>query len=143
MRIRWRILLPVFGLLLFSFGSYESFAHPLASHGRYFWWASIRLDSDPLGKHIVSPDAAPCKDGEGGCLTPVPTYIVVHAGWLAKVFIISGAPAFLTGTMIAHGLARIGVNEVTSFMVAMPILLGSWFYFVGWLLDRWRARRPS
>jgi hypothetical protein len=64
------------------------------------------LDSDPLGKHIVSPDAAPCKDGEGGCLTPVPTYIVVHAGWLAKVFIISGAPAFLTGTGIAHGLAE-------------------------------------
>jgi len=27
MKLKWKILLPVVGLLLFSWGSYESFAH--------------------------------------------------------------------------------------------------------------------
>lgn len=143
MKTRWKILLPAFGLLLFSFGSYESFAHPLASHGRYFWWSSIRLDSDPLGKHVATPHAAPCNEGEGGCLDVNTLYIVVDSGRLARVLILSGAPAFLVGVGFVHMLARFGISEVVSFMVAMPILLASWFYLVGWRLDRWRARRSS
>jgi hypothetical protein len=28
-------------------------------------------------------------------------------------------------------------------MVSMPILLVAWFYFLGWLLDRWSDRRQN
>jgi hypothetical protein len=29
---------------------------------------------------------------------------------------------------------------VRTFMVSMPILLFAWYYFAGWLLERWSSR---
>jgi hypothetical protein len=52
-------------------------------------------------------------------------------------------PAFLVGTGVVHGLARLGVSEVISFMVSMPLLIFAWFYLVGWLVDRRLRRRPA
>lgn len=51
MRMRWRMILPLFGLILFTLVSYHSFfVRPIKGSGRYQWWSGIRLDSDPLEK---------------------------------------------------------------------------------------------
>jgi hypothetical protein len=143
MRIRWRAALPLCGLALFAFGTYASYGPGRISDrtSRYFWWSSLRLDSDPLNRHSKSVTAVPCKDSIENCMTTDPIYVLVDPGWLAKCLILSAAPAFLAGAGIVYGLARFGVSEVTSFMVSMPLLILTWFYFVGWLLDRWSRKR--
>jgi hypothetical protein len=69
MRNGWRLILPVIGLILFAGETYQSVrTNRLEERNpdRYFWWASIRLDSDPLNKH---PQVAiPCKNGEENCV---------------------------------------------------------------------------
>jgi len=35
----------------------------------------------------------------------------------------------------------IGISEVLSFMLLMPVLILVWYYFIGWLLDRWSYKR--
>jgi hypothetical protein len=62
------------------------------------------------------------------------------AGEISDAFRVA---AFLVGVGIVHGLARVGISEVTSFMVSMPLLIFAWFYFVGWLLDRSSRRLPA
>ena len=145
MRIRWRVALPLFGLMLFAFGTYASFGPGRIPDrtGRYFWWSSLRLDSDPLNRHFRSVTGAPCKDSTENCLATDPIYVWVDPGWLAKCLILSALPAFLVGAGIVRSLARVGVSEVTSFMISMPLLIFAWFYFVGWLLDRWRQKRRA
>jgi hypothetical protein len=71
-----------------------------------------------------------------------PLEVWVEPGWLARFLMLSALPAFLVGLGIVHGLSRVGVSQVSSFMISMPLLILAWFYFVGWLLDR-RTRRPS
>jgi hypothetical protein len=29
-----------------------------------------------------------------------------------------------------------GINQVSSFMFLMPVLIGAWYYLIGWQLDR-------
>jgi len=74
-----------------------------------------------------------------GCVDP--EYILVEPGLTAKCLVIFALPAFLVGLAIVVGLARLGVNQVLSFMVSMPPLIFAWFYFLGWLVDRRRAKR--
>lgn len=145
MRIRWRIALPLFGLILFAFGTYESFGprRIADSTGRYFWWSSLRLDSDPLSSHSKSVTAVPCKDSTETCMTTDPIYVLVEPGLLAKCLILSAVPAFLVGAGIVRSLSRLGVSEVTSFMISMPLLIMAWFYFVGWLFDRSNRKRSA
>ena len=138
MRIRSRFILPIFGLLLFAFGSYEAFAHLPSNHGRYLWWSSIKLDTDPLSKRY-SPEMPVCKrnqDGSVDCVLTEPMTICVYPGWLATCLFVTALPAFLLGAGIVGGLGRVGINQVWGFMVSMPLLIFSWFYFVGLLLDR-------
>ncbi|MGB6823215.1 MAG: hypothetical protein WBE21_14135, partial [Candidatus Acidiferrales bacterium] len=54
-------------------------------------------------------------------------------------------PAFALETISVGGLAKLGINEVWSFMLLMPLYMLSWFYFLGWLVDnKWvRKRRPA
>ena len=139
----WRLILPVVGLLLFSFGSYESFGHRVFPQGRYFWWSSIRLDSDPLNKRFPSEQLLCRKnrDGSVDCVTVEPMAVYVDPGWLARCLFFAALPAFLLGAGIIGGLGRLGVSQVWSFMISMPLLISAWFSFVGWLLDRRRARR--
>jgi hypothetical protein len=40
-------------------------------------------------------------------------------------------------------LSKAGLDEVLTFMVSMPILLFVWYYFVGWLIERWGYRRAQ
>jgi hypothetical protein len=28
-------------------------------------------------------------------------------------------------------------------MFLMPVLIVAWYYFIGWLLDRWLSKRPQ
>jgi hypothetical protein len=54
---------------------------------------------------------------------------------------LSALPAFVIGLFITFGLGRFGISEVLSYMISMPLLISAWFYFVGWLVDRWRFKR--
>jgi hypothetical protein len=68
-------------------------------------------------------------------------FIWVEPGWFAKSLMLSAFPAFVFGAAVVHGLGRLGISEVSSFMVLMPLLIFAWFYFVGWLVDRSRFKR--
>ena len=142
MRMRWRPILCLWGLLLFGLLTYASvqgnreMRH--GRHGRYFWWGSVRLDSDPLDKH---PTLEPCTQGQEGDCAWDPMYIWVDPGLLEKALVISALPAFLVGAVFVRGMARLGVSELASFMSTMPALMLGWFYLVGWLLDRWQHKR--
>jgi hypothetical protein len=142
--IRYRLLLPIIGLVLFGMGTYESVrfnreAHP--SEDRYFWWVSIRLDSDPQSRHhrVITP--APCIDGTSDCVGWNGDYMSVHPGPLAQILEWSALPAFLTTAVVVLGLAKLGVSEAVSFMICAPALIAAWYYLIGWWLDRWRDKR--
>jgi hypothetical protein len=141
---RWRIALPCIGLSLFialTHGSLRMNREIQRSPSRYFWWTSIRLDSDPLNRHPKST-TAPCKNGQENCvnweLRPI---VWVDPSWTAKFLMLSALPAFLVGAAVVGGLAGLGVSEVWSFAIEMPLLILAWFCFVGWLIDRWVHKR--
>jgi hypothetical protein len=145
MRMRWRLLLPIFALLLFvgiTLQSYRVQRETIAASGRYFFWSTIRLDFDPLNRHHQAPCAnsqEPCVDWD---ISDADGWGRVHPGRLEKVLILSALPAFLVGSLVVFGLGRIGVSEVTTFMLSMPLLICVWFYCIGLLVDR-RAYRRS
>jgi len=142
MKMHWRLALPVLGLILFGAVTRNSFhlsREIQRTPARYLWWASVRLDSDPLNRDPSATE--PCKDSANACVDWTPVAIWVDPGWLAKSLMLSAFPAFVIGAVIVHGLGRLGKSEVSSFMVLMPLLISVWFYFVGWLVDRWRFNR--
>jgi hypothetical protein len=144
MRMRWRLALPVFGLILFGGVTRNSFhlnREIQRTPNRYFWWSSTRLDSDPLNRHSLTTES--CNDSAEKCLDWTPVFIWVEPGWFAKSLMLSAFPAFVLGAVVVHGLGRLGISEVSSFMVLMPLLISAWFYFVGWLVDRWRFKRSE
>jgi hypothetical protein len=110
---------------------------------RYFWWGALRLDSDPWNRHPRSLVPEPCEDGEPNCVAWDPEYIWVEPGILERALIVSAVPAFALGALVCAGLARLGISKVLTFMISMPILIFVWFYFLGWLIDRWRYKRRS
>lgn len=139
MRMRWRVILPAVGLLLFALEAYESnrdFRVHL-SPNRYLWWSSIRLDSDPLNRDPRSRE----EGGENSAGWNGPDKIV-DPGYLANASFFSGLPAFLASMVITAALSRLGVSQVWTFMISTPTLLFAWYYFLGWLLDRWRRKSP-
>jgi hypothetical protein len=143
MRRRWRVILPTCGLLLFTWSTYQYFRFDHESHKgpwRYFYWSSIRLDSDPRGVHPKFV-TRPCPNDPQNCLEFDPEFIWITPGPLTRLLELSALPAFLVGAIVVGSLARFGISEVRSFMVLMPLLILAWFYFLGWLLDRWRYKR--
>lgn len=142
MKMRWRLALPVLGLILFGAVTRNSFHLNRGiqrAPARYFWWASVRLDSDPLNRDPSATE--PCKESADACVDWTPMAIWVDPGWLAKSLMLSAFPAFVIGAVIVHGLGRLGISEVASFMVLMPLLISAWLYFGGWLVDRRRFNR--
>jgi hypothetical protein len=132
---RWSVIFPVVGLLLFgaiTLYSYRTQRGP----SKYFYWSSIRLDSDPANRR--APTTLPCKDGRQECsewdLTIADRWI--DPGILEIVLIVAALPAFIVGGISVAGLGRLGINQVSSFLVLMPILIFMWFHFVGRLVDR-------
>ena len=142
MRKRWRIVLPVIGLALFGAESYHSVRFNRETHqipSRYFWWSSIRLDSDPLNRHPQG--ATPCKNGQVNCGTWVLRDTWVEPALLTRFQMLSAFPAFSVGGLAVGGLGRLGISQVPSFMFLMPLLIFAWYYFIGWQLDRWLSKR--
>jgi len=146
MRMRWRPGLCLWGVILFAFLTYGSIrtnrdlSRDLYHNhrSRYFWWGSVRLDSDPLNRYSM-PE--PCTWKVRGDCGWDPGYIWVRPGIFERALLASALPAFVAAIAVARGLARVGVSELLSFMVAMPVLTVAWFYVAGWILDRWWYRR--
>jgi hypothetical protein len=140
--MRWRVFLPVVGLIVFtgiSLHSYRVSREGPSVSGRFFLWSTFRLDSDPLNRHSqlnCVPSKEPC----------VVWDVVDVDSWLRpttveRIFGISALPALIVGLLMTHGLGLIGINEIWSFMFSMPLLTFAWFYFLGWLVDRRRFKR--
>ena len=144
MPLRGREILPILGLILFVAVSYRSMPanhHEEGTPRRYYWWSSLRLDSDPLNKNPAL--VAPCPSGVPDCSSGESPNVKIAPGWLEKSLVVSAFPAFLAGFAIIAGLSKVGINEVLTFFVSMPMLLFAWYYFVGWLIERWIRRRAE
>ena len=141
MQMRWRVILPVIGLLLFVGETHTSYRHWRTDPPprRYFWWSFIRLDSDPLNSHTI-PEPQKFTDANG--TTWELRSKTVYPGYWAIASMLSGLPAFVASALVRRALSRLGVSQVLSFMICTPILLFAWYYFLGWLLDRWRRKSP-
>src|SRR5437879_5402436 len=126
--MRWRIILPIAGLLLFAGETYESVRmNHRWNSPRYFWWSFVRLDADPLNRH--RPVVPSCREAAENCNSWDLPLVIVDPGGLAKLVVWSGLPAFAFGSVIVLSLGRLGINEIWSFMISMPLLLLSWYYF--------------
>ena len=147
MRRRWRIFLPAMGLILFSAETYHSFrVQREIEHvpSRYFWWSAIRLDTDPASKrHEIS--RRPCLDDKENCTSWDIQDRWVDPGWMQTFLLVSALPAFAIGGLAVRSLGKLGISQLSSFLVLMPILIICWYCFVGWLLDRWHesARKDA
>ena len=136
------MILPIIGLILFAAVSYRSM--PLNEHEqevprKYYWWSSLRLDSDPLNHDPKL--AAPCANEKQNCSNGEFPNMKIGPLWLDRFLIVSALPAFLFEAVLVVVLSKLGLDEVRTFMVSMPILLFAWYYFAGWLIEWWSARR--
>lgn len=107
-------------------------------HGRYFWWGSVRLDSDPLNRR---PAMKPCAQETDEECVEEPQYIWINPGLIERALVLSALPAFLLVIAVVRGMSHLGVSELLTFMITMPPLTFAWFYMIGWLLDRWQHKR--
>lgn len=98
----------------------------------------IILDSDPLN----SPQGQ-CKNGAENCGVWDSRRMWVRHGWLEMSYVLSALPALAAGEAVAVGLGRLGISEVSSFMVVTPLAIIAWHYFLGWLIDRYRKREHA
>jgi hypothetical protein len=129
-------------LALFLLGTYGSFRFNRKVFGnratRYFYWSSIRLDSDPMNQRQY-PYFLPCKGGVENCLQPQ-TIWGIEPGPVSKMLMLAVLPAFMFGKAIVRVLGRFGISEVATFLTLMPVLIFAWFYLIGWLIDHRRQQ---
>jgi len=139
--LRFSVVLPLVGLALFGIMTWQSVrwndqVHP--DSRRFFFWASIRLDSDPQGKH---PELlTPCP-GDLDCASYPSERIWVESGLMPKMLVLTGLPAFVVGFGLTRGLGRLGISEVLTFVFMLPALLSAWCFCLGRLLDRCVRKR--
>ena len=145
MRRFWRVVLPIVGLLLFSLVSWHDFRVNREIHqhlpNKYFMWSAIRLDTDPANRG--NWDVGKCKDSDENCVRWDLKDTWVDPGLLDGFLLLTAFPAFVLGRLIVGFLGTMGINQLTSFMLLMPVLLLIWFYFVGRVLDGWIQRRSK
>jgi hypothetical protein len=134
MRLRWRLILPILGLIVFSAESFHSLqlnrGHRTAP--KYFYWSFLPLDSDPLNGNAKAPNPDNGWELRSSWIDP---------GYLTKALILSAFPAFILGTPIVKFFAHLGISEVLSFAITMPVLISAWFYVLGGLIDYWVRKR--
>ena len=119
MRKRWRVVLPIIGIILFNVVTYHSLQAYRESPSRYFWWSSIRLDSEPSNKR--NGDAIPCQEGKENRWELRTKW--VDPGFLEQFLMLSALPTFVVGGFAVLGLGTIGISQVSSFMFLTPMLI--------------------
>jgi hypothetical protein len=145
MPIRWKLVLPALGLIVFAGISWHSYRNPRggkATVGRYFYVGSvIRLDSHP--PPMRAP--VPCDTAKEPCVTWDISDVGLwhHPGTLERILGFCALPALFIGLFITTVLGEYGMNQILGYMISMPLLIFGWFYFVGWLVDRWRFKHSS
>jgi hypothetical protein len=142
MSLRWSVILPLAGLLLFTVVSYKSSRvndELQRTPNRYYWWSSLRLDTDPLNRN--PKPAERCQDDPGRCASWDVATPRVAPGWLDKALVVTAFPAFLAAFALVLALGRQGISEVLIFMVVMPTFLFSWYFFIGRFIERWLHKR--
>ena len=141
MQISRKFVLPVVALLAFGAESWSSVRINRqfgTAPRRYYWWSFIRLDTDPMNKKLRVSTA--CKATEKDCGWDFRDAIV-DPGYLTESLVVGALPAFVLGAFTVAGLSHLGVNQLWSFAVSMPVYIFAWFYFLGWLIDRWLRKR--
>jgi hypothetical protein len=137
MRKLFRVALPTAAVIAFgaiSYGSYHNAQQHHQLQARYFVWSTLRLDSDPLGKRYPSP-CANLNTGES-CFVWEDLAIYRHPSNAERVFVLLDFPAMIVGMFVSFMLGRIGVNEIWTFMISIPLLTAAWCFLVGRILDR-------
>jgi hypothetical protein len=145
MSFRWCWMLPTFALLLFFGETWQSVRlnRELRNKNAYrrdFYWGTFRLRTDPLGRLPAPPCPPEIPDCKTWLVLPD---VIVDPGIILRALLISGFPAWLISIRAIHGLARFGVNEIYSFFAIAPLLLFAWYFLLGFLIDRWRAKRKA
>ena len=135
-------MLPIVGLFLFSLVSWRDFRVNREMHqhfpNKYFMWAGIPLDTAPTKRRTW--DVGRCKESDEHCVAWDLRDPWVDPGLLDRFLLLTALPAFVLGGLIVKSLRTTGINELTSFMFLMPVLLLVWFYFVGRVIDGWIQR---
>jgi hypothetical protein len=141
MRERLKLILPLIGLIVFGGVTYYSVERRQyeKAHGQYFWWASIPLDTRQPKFDANVP--TPCKAEESDCVTWDPVILHRSPGLMAAMLMITAFPAFVIGMPIVRSLGRLGINEMVTFMILMPVLIAGWYYGLAWLDERWISKR--
>src|SRR5258708_23230598 len=130
MGLGWRGTVPMVGLILVAAVSYRSMPvnhHEQEAPRKYYWWSSLRLDSDPLNENPQL--TAPCAIEKQNCSNGEFPNIKIVPSWLHRLLIISALPAFLAGPAIVVVLSKAGLDEVLTFLISIPLLLFIWSYF--------------
>src|SRR5258705_13802683 len=131
MQPRWSVILPMVGLILFAAVSYRSMPvnhHEQEAPRKYYWWSSLRLDSDPLNENPQL--AAPCAIEKQNCSNGEFPNIKIVPSWLDRLLIISSLPAFLAGGAFVVVLRKAGPDEGLTFITSLPILFFVCVYLV-------------
>jgi hypothetical protein len=108
---------------------------------KYFYWSAIRLDTDPANRR--NWDAGKCKESDENCGSWELRDTWVDPSLFDRFVLLIAFPAFVLGRLIVGFLGTMGINQLTSFMLLIPVLLLIWSYFVGWVFDRWIHRRSK
>jgi hypothetical protein len=123
--MRWRWILPIVGLALFVVVTVQSWRNSQRVHSaRHFRWSVFLLNSQPL------------KTGESDVVPPLP-----QPSWPDSILRTTAFPAFFLGIAIIFPLSSLGLSEVLTFMTLMPLVLFTWYYWIGRLIDRRVLRR--
>jgi len=142
MHLRWSVILPLAGLLLFTIVSYQSSRVNDELHrspNRYYRWSSLRLDTDPINRNPKPADR--CKDEPDHCAGWDVSTRRPAPGRLDRILVVSAFPAFLAAFALVLAFGRQGTSEVLVFMVVMPTFLFGWYYFIGRMIERWFYKR--
>jgi hypothetical protein len=129
------VVLPALGLIVFAGISWHSYRNPRegkAAVGRYFSVGSvIHLDSHPPPERPPEP----CDATKDPCVSwGIPDISPPHPGTIERIFTLCALPAFFIRLFITSVLGRLGINQILSFMISLPLLIFGWLYFVGWPL---------
>jgi hypothetical protein len=134
------LILPLLGVALFANETYRSYQGYSRSRSTCFWWGNVAaLDSKPLDKTVAFEDEKAVTE----CGFQVQAFD--RFGPRLSVFLLAmtALPAFIASLGLAHGMGKLGANEIPIFIVSTPVLIFMWYCFLGWAFQHWRTGRKS